>query len=111
MNTPPLAFWNTPPLAFWSVSATGMLQHLGTGKEGLSGEEAEKRLALYGSNLLKPAARSNVLTLLLAQFKSPLILILLFATALSFFCMTPPTLSSYSPLSSHPVHLNLLRNT
>ena len=74
-----------PPLAFWSVSATEMHQHLVTDKEGLSSEEAGKRLARYGSNVLKPAARSNVLTLLLAQFKSPLILILLFATALSFF--------------------------
>ena len=43
-----------------------------------------QRLARYGSNLLKPQKRSDVLTLLLAQFKSPIILILLFATGLSF---------------------------
>ena len=51
----------------------------------MTDDEAEKRLAKYGSNLLKPKKRSDTLTLLLAQFKSPLILILIFAGALSFF--------------------------
>ena len=77
------------PSAFWCVSATEMLQHLETTKAGLSREEARQRLARYGSNLLKPQKRSDVLTLLLAQFKSPLILILLFATGLSFFLHDP----------------------
>ena len=80
---------NQHPLAFWSLSATEMLQQLQTAKEGLTGEEATQRLARYGSNRLKPPKRSDVLTLLLAQFKSPLILILLFATALSFFLHDP----------------------
>ncbi len=48
-------------------------------------DEAEKRLTKYGSNLLKPKKRSDTLTLLLTQFKSPLILILIFAGGLSFF--------------------------
>jgi len=50
----------------------------------LTETEAEKRLAKYGSNLLKPKKKSNSLTLLLAQFKSPLIIILIFAGGLSF---------------------------
>ena len=75
--------------AFWCVSATEILQHLETAKEGLSSEEATQRLTRYGSNLLKPQKRSDVFTLLLAQFKSPLILILLFATGLSFFLRDP----------------------
>jgi P-type Mg2+ transporter len=62
-----------------------MLQQLGAAREGMSGEEAARRLARYGSNLLKPQKRSNALTLLLGQFKNPIILILLFATGLSFF--------------------------
>ena len=77
------------PLAFWSVSASGALQQLGTAKEGLSSEEATQRLARYGSNLLRPQARSNALTLLVGQFKSPIILLLLFATGLSFFLHDP----------------------
>jgi Mg2+-importing ATPase len=51
----------------------------------LTDEEAKKRLAKYGSNLLKPKKRSDTLTLLLTQFKSPLILILIFAGALSLY--------------------------
>ncbi len=66
-----------------------MLQQLGTTGEGLAGDEARQRLARYGSNLLKPQARSNALTLLLGQFKSPIVLLLLFATGLSFFLHDP----------------------
>jgi P-type Mg2+ transporter len=51
----------------------------------LTEDEAEKRLAQYGANLPKPTKKSGALTLLLTQFKSPLILILIFAGALSFF--------------------------
>jgi len=75
---------NQQPLAFWSVAAAEMLQQLQTAQEGLTSDEARQRLARYGSNLLKPGKRSDVLTLLLAQFKSPIILILLCATGLSF---------------------------
>ncbi|MFA6572108.1 MAG: HAD-IC family P-type ATPase, partial [Bacteroidota bacterium] len=71
--------------AFWSISATDMLKNLESVKEGLTGNEAKKRLALYGANRLKPQKRSNVLALLISQFKSPIILILFFATGLSFF--------------------------
>ena len=66
-----------------------MLQQLGATGEGLAGEEARQRLARYGSNVLKPQARSNALTLLLGQFKSPIVILLLFATGLSFFLHDP----------------------
>lgn len=75
--------------AFWSIPVKDVFQKLETGKEGLTGKEAQKRLSVYGSNLLKPKKRSDVLTLLLSQFKSPIILILLFATGLSFFLHDP----------------------
>jgi len=71
--------------AFWSISTIEMLQQLHAAKEGLTADEAAERLRRYGSNLLKPSKRSDVFTLLLTQFKSPLILILFFATGLSFF--------------------------
>lgn len=80
---------NQPPSAFWSISAVEMLKQLGATREGLAGVEARQRLARYGSNLLKPQARSNALTLLLGQFKSPIVLLLLFATGLSFFLHDP----------------------
>jgi Mg2+-importing ATPase len=58
---------------------------LGTESGGLTSEEARKRLQRYGFNLLKPKKKSGTLTLLLNQFKSPIILILLFAAILSSF--------------------------
>ena len=48
-------------------------------------EDAKNRLSIYGANRLKPQKRSDAFTLLIAQFKSPIILILLFATGLSLF--------------------------
>ena len=48
-----------------------------------------KLLIRYGFNLLNPKKRSDPLTLLLAQFKSPVILILIFAGGLSFFLGDP----------------------
>ena len=61
-----------------------MLTGLQTTAGGLSGTEARKRLQSYGYNTLKPKKRNDSLALLLAQFKSPIIIILLFATGLSF---------------------------
>ncbi len=71
--------------SFWSVPTSELFQQLQTTSKGLTDDEAEKRLTKYGSNLLKPKKRSDTLTLLLTQFKSPLILILIFAGGLSFF--------------------------
>jgi Mg2+-importing ATPase len=51
----------------------------------LTDDEAAKRLTKYGFNLLKSKKRADTLTLLLNQFKSPLILVLIFAGGLSFF--------------------------
>jgi Mg2+-importing ATPase len=73
------------PIPFWNLPAPDLLQELQTTSEGLSEEEVRERLARYGSNVLKPKKRTDTFTLLLAQFKSPIILILLFAAALSLF--------------------------
>lgn len=73
-----------PSHAFWSVPADEIVKELQTTPQGLSPREAQERLARHGSNLLKPRKRTDALTLLLSQFKSPIILILLFAVGLSF---------------------------
>src|SRR5208337_2386470 len=70
--------------AFWSVPAADLLQQLDTSPQGLSREEAKQRLARFGANQLGVQKRTNSLTLLLSQYKSPIILILLFACGLSF---------------------------
>ena len=76
---------NKDQTSFWSVPTSELLQQLQTTSNGLTQNDAEKRLTKYGSNLLKPKKRSDSLTLLLTQFKSPLILILIFAGALSLY--------------------------
>ncbi len=77
------------PPAFWSVPADELLRRLGSTPKGLTSDEASRRRALYGFNLLKPKKESHVLALLLAQFKSPIILVLLAAAGLSFFLRDP----------------------
>src|SRR5665647_477309 len=80
---------NQLPPAFWNISAADLLKTLESVKEGLTGTEAQKRLAIFGANILKPQKQSDVLTLLVSQFKSPIIIILFFATGLSFFLHDP----------------------
>ena len=70
---------------FWSTPIADMLQQLKTTPQGLSSQEAQIRLASQGANLLKAKKRTDSLTLFLNQFKSPIIIILLFAAVLSFF--------------------------
>ena len=74
---------------FWSTSAAELLQQLQTTAQGLTANEARSRLTRYGANLLIPKKKSDALTLLLSQFKSPIILILFVATGLSFFLHDP----------------------
>ncbi|HSD57096.1 MAG TPA: magnesium-translocating P-type ATPase [Methanotrichaceae archaeon] len=70
---------------FWALTAEEAMRQLGTGPEGLTESEAQKRLKEHGSNLLRPRKESNDLLLLLSQFKSPIILLLIFAAVLSIY--------------------------
>ena len=76
---------NQRPPAFWSLPAAELLARLQTTPQGVTSDEARQRLTRYGSNLLTPKRRTDALSLLLTQFKSPITLILLFAAGLSFF--------------------------
>ena len=73
----------------WSVPPAELLQRLQATSQGLTSEEALRRFTQYGANLLKPKKRTNALSLLLSQFKSPIIVILIFASVLSFFLHDP----------------------
>ncbi len=75
--------------AFWGIAASELLDQLRTTAQGLIDAEAEERLKRFGANLLKPRKRSNILSLFFSQFKSPLILILIFAAGLSIFLRDP----------------------
>jgi P-type Mg2+ transporter len=73
------------PSAFWSVPAAQLLKDLETTPEGLSAAEAASRLERYAARRLAPKKRTDTLTLLLGQFSSPIVLLLLGATAISLF--------------------------
>ena len=74
-----------PAFPFWTASVSEVLRKLQSSPEGLTGDEAQERLGTWGANRLAAGSRSGDLGLLLGQFKSPIILILLFAASLSFF--------------------------
>jgi len=78
-----------PASSFWSMPAADLVRLLNTTSQGLSENEAGRRLKLYGANLLRPKRRTDSFTLLLSQYKSPIILILLFACVLSFVLRNP----------------------
>src|SRR5512135_1778243 len=76
---------NNLPGQFWSAQAKDVLRSLESGPGGLTSEEAARRLNVFGPNLIKKKKKTDSLTLLLGQFKSPIILILIFAAVMSYF--------------------------
>lgn len=77
---------DTPGMSeYWSLPPDQLLAQLQANAQGLSTEGARERLASVGENRLGQSKKSGSLSLLLAQFKSPITLILLFAAGLSFF--------------------------
>ena len=74
-----------PLSSFWNLPIEQVLDRLKSRVQGLSRQEAQQRLSEYGANSLKQTRSSNPLVLLLNQFKSPIILILMAAAILSGF--------------------------
>jgi Mg2+-importing ATPase len=74
---------------FWTFSPEDAFNQLGTSRNGLTQDEAQKRLVRFGANLLKPKGKTDILTLLINQFRSPLVLILIIAAVLAFFLGDP----------------------
>jgi calcium-translocating P-type ATPase len=66
-----------------------LLRELGTRPEGLSGREAERRLAAYGPNEIVRRGGTRWPGQLLKQFTHPLALLLWFAASLAFLAGTP----------------------
>lgn len=62
-----------------------LFDDLQTSPLGLTSDQAKERLEKHGLNILKKQKKSDALTLFLSQFKSPIIIILLFAASLSVF--------------------------
>lgn len=76
---------NSRETAFWSLPADELLSRLKSRPEGLHTDEAQERQARYASTRIKPHQDIRPLLTLLSQFRSPIILILLFAAIVSLF--------------------------
>jgi Mg2+-importing ATPase len=70
-------------LPYWSQDGTALAESLGSGPGGLSSTAAQARLAEVGANSVEKSSERDALRLLLRQFESPLVLILVFAAAIS----------------------------
>lgn len=67
----------------WAQDTAAALDALDSDLRGLTGEEAERRLAVYGRNELREEQTVRPGTILLRQFRSPLIYILIVAAAVT----------------------------
>jgi len=76
MPTAPVA----PP---HTLSQDNIWESLASGPEGLSSAEAKSRLAVHGPNLLREGKRRPAWTMLVDQFRDPMILLLLVAATIS----------------------------
>lgn len=75
----------TVPDNYWSKDANEVLTLLDSGNGGLTTAAAAERLASYGPNTLQSRRDISPLRVFLNQFRSPIIIILLFATVVSAF--------------------------
>lgn len=71
--------------AFWNISIEQQYKLLNTSHQGLKYQDVEQRIKNYGFNRLNHKNEAGNIRLFFAQFKNSIILILLFATGLSFF--------------------------
>ena len=70
---------------YWTQSPGQLWQELASKPEGLTSSEVQERLEKYGPNVLSARRELTPLGLFLGQFKSPIVLILIFATLMSAF--------------------------
>lgn len=71
--------------AYWSIETNDLLLRLETSVSGLASSEAASRLAKFGRNTLASTSSASALAVFARQFRSPLVLILIFAASVSAF--------------------------
>ena len=75
---------------FWARPLDEVLQTLNSTPNGLTEVQAEETLRRLGPNSIRTKEKTSPLWLLLRQFKSPIVLILIFATLISAFLQDWP---------------------
>jgi Mg2+-importing ATPase len=73
----------TQAVAYWSLTPEQLFSNLHASKNGLQTADAEQRLKQYGPNTIGAQQQATALRLLLRQFKSPLVIILIIAAIIS----------------------------
>ncbi len=68
---------------YWRQTTESLVSQFNSALSGLTSDEARRRLEQSGPNTLKVSHRDTPVMLFLRQFKSPIIIILLFATIVS----------------------------
>jgi len=74
-------------VAYHALTNEEILFSLNTRRNGLSEEESQNRIKIYGENKLEEVKRSSIALLFLSQFKSVLIVILIVAALISGFIL------------------------
>jgi Mg2+-importing ATPase len=70
---------------YWRLQKGDLIRGFDSSEIGLSEAEAARRLKECGTNELPHAGHRTAVNILVSQFKSPLVYVLVFASALSFF--------------------------
>ncbi|MER9722640.1 MULTISPECIES: magnesium-translocating P-type ATPase [unclassified Mesorhizobium] len=78
---------SVPPdgAAYWSIETDDLLRSLETSPSGLAASEAASRLVKFGRNTPASTSSASALAVFARQFRSPLVLILIFAAGVSAF--------------------------
>ena len=72
-------------MRYYNKNKEDVLLNLGTKESGLNSDEVAKRLEQYGYNELQKKKQKSILKIFFEQIISPLEIVLIFATILSFF--------------------------
>ncbi|MGB5089421.1 MAG: magnesium-translocating P-type ATPase [Nitrososphaeraceae archaeon] len=73
-------------IEYWNIPAIELVHRLSSNQvDGLSSFQAKERLTTYGKNLVTTDKKKHWLSLLISQFKTPIIVIFIFTAVLSFF--------------------------
>lgn len=68
---------------YWNMTSEEVLEYMESDRQGLTQDEAEARIKKYGENVIKKKKQATQLMLFLSQFRNPIIIILIVATAIS----------------------------
>lgn len=69
-----------PPSLYWSQDVGRLLRDLKATPAGLTTDEAERRLEIFGENRPGRRARATTLSLLVSQFGNPIVVLLFVAS-------------------------------